>query len=116
LAIGARGNYGVERIGRNDAGADRGLVALQARWVARSVEIFMVMKHVESGLFEAAQISDDGPAVFRVPFHNFVFFSGQVIGLVEDAVRDANLANVMKQSTHFEVVRVAIGNTEVARH
>src|ERR1700684_1620243 len=74
------------------------------------------MQDVEAGLFQALEFADGGPSKLRMTFHDFVFFVGEAAGLIEDAVGNADLADVVQQRAHLESVHVAFGNAEAARN
>jgi len=115
-AIRARGNHGVEGINHgDDAGADGDLRFLQLRGIAGAVEIFMMVEDEKAGAFEAGKTAKDSPTEFRMTLDDRVFFVGEASGLVEDAVGNADFADVVKESAHFDVRHGAFGNAKLAR-
>src|ERR1700676_3228968 len=74
------------------------------------------MQDVEAGLLQAGQIADHRPAELWMTFYDFKFLGGEASRFVEDAVWDANLADIVEERAHLHVRHEVLGNAEIARH
>ena len=62
----------------------------------------MVENH-QTGALEPRDFAQHQPAVFRMLFHERVFFIGEAGRLVENGVGDSDLADVMQEGGDFDV-------------
>ena len=97
-AIGAGGRHRLEDV-RDDEDSRRlrQLVTSQAERIAAAVELLVVGGGVVCELAERRHAAEELPRVGRMLVDVDPLPSGQVAGLVEDQVRDAELADVVEQ-------------------
>src|ERR1700732_3417830 len=65
----------------------------------------MVMQNKETRPFESRQVPKHGPAVSRMALYDRKLLLGQPARLVENAVRNADLADIVEKCGDFEVLK-----------
>ena len=96
-AIGPVGGHRLEGVGdKDDARLERDLLAGEAVGIAAAVEALVVVAHPARLELHVGGL-DDVVAQQRVALHVLVLVVGELGGLVEDRVGDADLAHVVQQ-------------------
>ena len=93
------------RAWRESCGAD------QAQVVAAAVEPLVVRGGHRREVGEGGDPAEDLGAVARVLADHAPLLVGQLVGLVEDRVRDAELADVVQQAGAPHVAHVVVGSS-----
>jgi len=112
FAIGAGRNHGVERIDYADDSGHYGyFLVLEPRGISLAIEGLVVMENIKSRAFEAGEHAQYGPAVFRMLFHQFVFFRIKTRRLSENGIWNSHFADVVQKSNNFEVLQFGFFQT-----
>ena len=72
----------------------------------------MVMENDQTNAFEIFDILERHPPQFGMFFDLAEFFVGQFAWLEQNAIRNTDLADVVKQSGHHDSVQVRIGEAQ----
>ena len=112
FAIGAGRNHGVERIDHaDDTGDYRYFRVLEPGGISLAIEGLVVMENIKSRAFKAREHTQYRPAIFRMPFHQGVFFRIETRRLSENGIRDSHFADVVKERCNFEVLKLGFFQT-----
>ncbi len=113
-AVGPVVDHGVVRIGdRDDARADRDLVALQAVRVAASVEALVVVEHHRDGLAQARRLLQDDLADAGMLADRLPLLVAERGGLVEDLVGDGDLAEIVEERRDADALDLLAGEAHL---
>jgi len=93
---------------------DRYCVTDQAMWIATAIHSLMVIEHREKLAFEMPSTPQNADANFRVSFHHLPFRRVQRAVLVQDGIRDTQLADVMEEAGSSEHSLVRCRHTQLA--
>ena len=109
-AVRARGRHGLEGVGHvEDPGQDRDLVAHQAVGVAGAVVPLVVVPNDRELGGQLRHWGDDVRADHRVGVHDRALFPRQAVRLVQHAVRNADLPDVVEQPTPLQGLELLLG-------
>ena len=82
-----------------DAGREWDLLCLQSLWVARTIPFLMVRKWDLKRLVQVFDGIEHFIGKLRMLAHDDPFLLGQLSGLVQDGIGDADLAHIVQQGT-----------------
>src|ERR1700690_1295529 len=106
--IRAVGDDGIEGIGDGeDACAERNFVALETAGIAAAIEVFLVGINDVASFDEERNFPEHLVAVIAVLAHDLFFFLVQLSGFEQNAIRNGDLANVVKKratSDHVDLL------------
>ena len=112
--VGAAADDGVEGVGeRDDAGAERDALALQAVGIAGAVPALVVVADDGREVARHAQRVADALADLGVLAHDPELVLGQRPGLVQDVLGDADLADVVEQRAVGHALQLAVAQAHV---
>ena len=107
FSIRTRRNHGIECVDdADDARHNGNFRALEPGWVSLSIERLVMMQDIKSGALETREHAEHSPTVLAVFFHERVFLRIEALGLAEDGIRDAYLADVMQERGNLEILKV----------
>jgi hypothetical protein len=108
--VGARRRHRLEGVGHvEDPRQHRDLVAHQAVRIARAVVPLVVVPNDRQLRGQLRHRGDDVRADHRVRVHDRALFARQEARLVEDAVRNADLPDVVEQPAPFQGLELLLG-------
>ena len=102
--IRARRHHGVAGVGHaQDACQKRNGVAGQAVWIAQAVEAFVVIAHAGTQMGQVLDLGNDGVADERMLADVRLLFFGEGALLLQHAIANADLADIVEQAGQVEV-------------
>ena len=115
-AIGTVARHRVERVRHGeDPGGEWDLVALQAVGIALAVEaLVMVAGHVAHHLRQV-ELVEDVARDLGVLAHLLELVAVEPAGLQQDAIRDADLADVVDHRAHLHGLELVVAEAKLAR-
>src|SRR5262249_16355318 len=116
-AIATIGDHGVIGIDHgDDTRGERNIASLEFRRISRAVDTLVMMQSVKTCRLQVREETQDGPAVLRMAVDDDALIVSESAGLIEDRVRNADLADVMKQSGNFNLVEFTFRNVQFPRN
>ena len=91
------------------------LLAGQARRVALAVVALVVVQHAGDDLLDLLDVLEDPGADLRVLLHLLELFGRQLAGLLQHGFGHADLADVVQQAGHVDLLDVVVGEADLLR-
>src|SRR5271157_20806 len=103
------GNHSVKAIHHaDDAGAKRDLFSLKASGIAFTVDTLVVVQNKQADPLEARQEAEHRPTVLGVPVDDRPLLGIEPAGFIQNSVGDADLADIVKERGHLDIVLIAL--------